>query len=471
MRVESAETEILINPYLEYTGKPIILGPVQEIDTEVLHWLRRGSAVLKLPSGESLKVPASHQQNCIESTLNALLGNLTPGSQYEETFNAFREGYEEALINSHGKPDKLRFGELVYYPLENDLVWFAPRDLKLLAWLARNEIQLKDPEQKISWEEQRRIFEAQVIGVVGGSVGSNIFKRVNDTLKPSWLKIADPDSYDDANRNRSVFGHRELGVNKAEANARMLHQTDPWLPISVYSEGVHPENIRDFLLGNDKYKEPPATGIVDVCDDPVRKIEIGQQCRANGIPLWRLTDFGKTFQVEYFPYRDIPDFPLAIGVSDDELVRVKDNWRDDPANRSLFFDFAFALVGNHWRHDPEFAGFINQQNRTPFTKGIPQTSIASEAGASHVALHMASVMLGWEQPNRFYVDLRSGTQIAEYLEKHFNTWVLFRDTQNIKEGTMTHEVILVDSDFRVELTRSDRSGNVHRELFNDGSQK
>src|SRR3989338_8802911 len=471
MSIVESGTELapsLENPYLNYSAKPFILGSVNEaVDSDKVRWTRTGNAIITLPAGEQIKISPDRQLDRIEPTINALLGNLTPGSSYEEVFNSEKDKYEEALIESGGEIRRLRYGELVYYPERNDLVWFAPRDLKLLAWLARNEIQLKDPEQNISWEKQRELLGNQVIGVVGGSVGMNIFERTRDVLLPSWMKVADPDVFDDANRNRVRFGYADLNQNKAEVAAKQIHATDPWLPVSVYSVGVYPKNISDFMLGNESLGEPPVTMAVEVCDDPDRKIDVGKICKESGIPLWRLTDFGKTFQVEYFPYDRISDFPLAIGMSDGQLLAARDAWKNNPANRELFFDFAFSLVGNHWKNDPEFADFINQRNRTPFTKGIPQTSIASEGGASHTALHMASVLLGWEQPNRHFVDLRSGTQITEYQRKYFDTWVLTRDTQRPFEGTMTHEAILVDSDFRVELTHIDRSGNVYMELYDD----
>ena len=465
------ETE-KVNPYLDYPNKPILLGDISEAkENRIIHWTRSGNAVINLPNGEKVNIHSENQLERIEPTINALLGNLTPGSQYEELFNTEKDRYEESLIKSGGDIRKLNYGELVYYPQKNDLVWFAPRGLKMLAWLARNEIQLKDPDQKISWKEQREVLGKQVVGVVGGSVGKDILDRTRDVFLNNWLKIADPDIFDDANRNRVRFGYRDSMQNKSEVAAMHIHETDPWLPISIYQEGIYPRNINNFMLGNEKTGEPALTLAVEVCDDPDRKIDVGQVCKKYGIPLWRLTDFGKTFQVEYYPYDKITDFPLAIGVRDDRLFETREVWKNNPANRELFFDFAFALVGNHWKNDPEFADFIYQRNKTPFTKGIPQTAIASEGGASHTALHMASTLLGWKQPNRYFVDLRSGVQITEYQEKYFDTWVLTRDTQRMSEGTMTHEVILVDSDFRVEFTQADRSGNVYRELYNDEKQE
>ena len=439
-----------LNPYRDYTGKPIILGSAKKMIKEKrIRWLKSGNAILTLTNGKSIKIIKKNQFNKTESTFNALLGNLTPGSQHEALFNREYAKYSKACLKSPSSTANFNYGDLFYYPIEEHLVWFAPRTLRILAWGARNELQFKNPSQTTTWNEQREIFGKLKIGIIGASVGSNILQRANDVLKPKHLKIADMDFYDDANRNRSRFGYRGLGRNKAQENAYQIHETDPEMQISVYSEGLHIANIKDFLLGDRKKNEPNLDYVVEVCDSPDIKIDIGQKCREYKIPLFRLTDYGTTWQVEYFPYDKDPHFPLSIDLSDEELISKKEAWEESPANRELFFDFAFGLVGNHWQTNPEFKAYIEETHTTPFSKGIPQTAIASESGASHIVSTIANLSLGYQISNRVYLDLRSNICISEKLFNKGKKYLLRKTTKN---NYLKHEKIDVENHKILEFT-------------------
>lgn len=420
----------------EYPNKPIIIGEAKSvIESGTIIWDETNTAIVRLPSGEKMNVPPTNQNDHVESTMRTLLGNVQPGSEWEDRINKAYNDYTEAKIKD---PVKLLYGNIVYHPLINHLVWLAPKELKSLALLARNEALIQDSEQKLSYREIREILGNLVIGVIGASVASNAAHRIIDTLRPKWIKLADYDEFDDAVRGRRRFGVLDTLQNKATVTAREINETDPWLPVSVYDEGINEDNSSEFMDGNQK--ELRVNHLVEAVDSLEMKYSIAEQARKYKIPLWRISDIGVAWQVEYLPFHIYPQFPLSISTNDNDLYNSLQNALDRP-NRDHFFEFASKLIGNNHKLVQEFNDFIRGKIKTPFGTAIPQLGIAAEGVASHLALSLASVELGWQCPNRMFVDLRSGTLIKEYLKPVFGRWILIREMTDQSTGISTKEII------------------------------
>lgn len=465
------------NPYLEYEGKPTILGPANDaINSGAIRWTTTGNAIVALPSGEQITVLQKNQIHQIEQTFDSLAKNLQPGTYYEEMFSAERQAYEEAVNDLNGKRNtkKLRYGEIIYYPHPNPdlLIWTAPKKLKHLALLSRNEFLLQDPEQSISFEEQRKIFNSLVIGFLGASVASNAFHRVADTLRQEgnnaanqkdllalagWMKIADGDKFDDAVRGRRRFGILDYDRNKAEVSAREVNESYPWLPVSVYKYGVDPYgNVNDFILGNEEIGEPPVNRLIEAIDDIEAKLRFIEVARdpskllndtgnkhqdIKGVDLWRIADIGTACQITWLPYGNNPDLPLTIGATDRELRDSLNHALENPSIET-WFDFGVKLEGPHLKQVPEFYDFIKERIRSPFASAVPQLGIASETAASLVALGIASTSLGWKWPNRYFIEPRKGLTVWEWVYPERGTYR--RDTTDIREGLVKRELFDLD---------------------------
>jgi hypothetical protein len=416
------ETEKKFNPYQEYPGKPVSLGEVgRAIEEGIVEFSGDGKAMIYLSENEKVEVPTENQFSIISHTVDGLMEDLAPGSKLADRFTEeILPAYYEALENN---PEKPQFGNIFYYPLHKSLVIYAPAEWHKIALVARNSNLIRNLNQSIGWEEMRSIFEKVTVGDAGASVGKNIFLRNIDTLRPDKAKIADPRNYKPTNINRTHIGFRDIGVNKAVVAARQVHEADPYISISVYSEGLHAGNLDDFLNGNKQINEFPVDFVIEETDDPDVKISLRQQAKISGKPVIMISDIGVGYQIDFRDFKKYPDMSMAYGISDEELLDSQAKWHEDKANRAIFFKFAFSLIGEEWRRGrsniniPEFEDLIDKTLPSQFAGGIPQLGLAAHAGAGHVALMIAMRSLGYKLPERILVDPRSGKMetFGEYI--------------------------------------------------------
>lgn len=394
------------SPYLDYPGKPVILGDPKILRKQGrLQYLADGRARINLSPGEFYVIPPDQQFNRVETTIAGLLEDLVPGSSLADKF--YEEAYTPYEQSQLENPDRPGYGAVVYYPQRKDLVLYAPAYWHQISLLTRNSLLLRDAEQSIDWEKQREAFSRKTIGVAGASVGKNAFLRIIDTLRPGWVKIADPSFYKDTNANRTDLAYWEIGQNKAIISAQQAHRADPYMNISVYQNGIYPGEIESFILGEKKNSEPPIDILVEETDDLETKVMLFQKARQHRKPVFMITDLGAAYQLDFRNFRDDPDLSLAYGVGDDDLLSSLRKWQEDRADRTLFFDFAFKLIGQHWREVPEFKDLVLKNVDTPFGGGIPQLGIAAHAGASHGALMVADFILRNALPERTFNNMRA----------------------------------------------------------------
>lgn len=103
------------------------------------------------------------------------------------------------------------------------------------------------------WNEatQKALLDTEVAIAGNGGTG-NLFGMELARIGIQRFSIADPELFDRANSNR-VMGARidTIGKNKAEVLRDDILSINPEAKITVYSEGINPDNIDDFLSSAD----------------------------------------------------------------------------------------------------------------------------------------------------------------------------------------------------------------------------
>ncbi|MDE1970892.1 MAG: ThiF family adenylyltransferase [Patescibacteria group bacterium] len=340
-----------------------------------------------------------------ESTMLGLLSDLIPGSALA---SSFLEEWKRFEADEGG----LNYGIYFLYPRTNHLVRFAPLYWHRLALLMRNTTLFLDPAMQYSWEEVRKCFDNVVVGIAGCSVGNSIAHALVGDLRLGHLKIADPDCYYLHNANRVRLSHEDLGRNKSVVTAEQIHALDPYCALSVFSEGVHEHNVKDFIKGNTARDEPESTVIVEETDSPDMKLFIREQARSHRKPVVMVTDLGSAVQRDVRRFDLIPDLPLTYGVSDQELYATRDAWRADLANKDRFFEFAFALAGTHHNRLPELKRIILKE-QPPLFGCVPQLGSTAMMAGGVASEAVVRLVLGHALCERLFINKHTGEVVAE----------------------------------------------------------
>lgn len=387
---------------LVFKGKNVIFKPPPK-DCEILKFREK---VIK---------PA-HQYSSLSAEmegLNEALESAEGGMGLRKFFNPhwqqFREARERGL--------EREYGSYVFYPAGEDLVQYAPRELHRLTLVTSNATLYQDPQMKMGWEGVRKIFDSLVVAVAGGSVGNNIARLICKDIRPNCIKIADQRPYKWANANRvelfyddlvwhegltgSAFAPSSL-KNKAIATAAQIHKTDPFISIWAYYQGIHAEFVNTFICGSKV--EPEADIVIDEMDSLEMKFLIAEECRRNRKIFIRGTDAGSAAQIDILRFDKSPGLPLAAGVSDQELYRAFEKYRNDK-NRKNFFRVAELLLGPQHKKG-EFKNLIDDKEPNMFTS-IPQLGSTAALTAALVCEVVARIALGFSYPQRFIFDKKN----------------------------------------------------------------
>ena len=387
-----------MNVFEEYNNKPIILSPDSVTRTVE-------GAQLRLHNGSEVIVAKPQIHTLMDMALAGLTSDIVGGHPLSRKLQSeVIEPYNEAIGSLEDFEDVPFFGEPVYYPETGNLVWYPLREWHTISLLARNSMLLQDPERKITWDEQRKIFNHLTIAVAGASVGKSALTAVHKLLHPGRLKVGDVKGYQPSNANRAEIRWDDIGEPKAQRAALHIHEIDPFIPISVYQSGITVDTIKSFVSGNPEFHEPGADYIIEETDDPRIKILIREEARRTRKILFMVTDIGTGVQLDIRNFRDYPEDTLAFGISDEELFTKKRLAEDNPANRDLFFQFAFALIGNNWEKIPAFKEYIHGELRTPLVGGVPQLGTSAGIGGNLVALRIGLMALGHTFSERTFID-------------------------------------------------------------------
>ncbi|SNT08939.1 Rv1355c family protein [Rhodococcoides kyotonense] len=171
---------------------------------------------------------------------------------------------------------------------------------------AFHRLRLDRNRNKISADEQLA-FRGLRIGVVGLSVGHAVAHTLALEGLCGELRLADFDELDLSNLNRVPASILDLGLNKSVLAARRIAELDPYLPVSVFSEGITGESIAEFVDGLDL--------VIEECDSLEIKLLVRKHARQRRIPVMMETSDGGVLDVERFDLE--PERPLLHGLMPD----------------------------------------------------------------------------------------------------------------------------------------------------------
>lgn len=99
--------------------------------------------------------------------------------------------------------------------------------------------------------EQNRLHES-VVAVAGAGGDGGLLAIELARLGVGEIRLADPEMFEVENINRQATARMSvLGVNKAESVAEYISDINPSMTVSVFSDGVTPDNVGDFTAGVD----------------------------------------------------------------------------------------------------------------------------------------------------------------------------------------------------------------------------
>lgn len=195
------------------------------------------------------------------------------------------------------------YGCWVYYPWSTTLVrCLAPDDFRAVR-TNRNQL-------KILPVEQDRLRQARV-AIAGLSVGFAAAVTLVLEGIGGRFALADFDTLGLSNLNRLAASLPDLGVNKAVLAARRLYELDPFLEITVFSEGVTDSNLDAFLGAS----APGPRLLVEECDDLYMKVRLRERARELGLPVLMDTSDGGMLDIERFDRE--PERPILHGLVPD----------------------------------------------------------------------------------------------------------------------------------------------------------
>lgn len=203
-----------------------------------------------------------------------------------------RDAIRQDLTN--GQPlDEL--GVWVHYPWSGVLVRVLPQD-------QFHELRFDRNRDKLTREEQTRLRRAR-IGVVGLSVGNAVALTLAQEGIAGHIVLCDFDELSTSNLNRIRAAIHAVGLPKTVVAARQIAEVDPFVDVTLFSEGLTFDNLDEVLAHLDI--------LVDECDDIAMKVALRHAARARRIPVLMETSDRGRLDVER--YDEDPAVPLLNG--------------------------------------------------------------------------------------------------------------------------------------------------------------
>lgn len=406
----------------EYSLRPVVVDAALAHAQGLVEYEDDGTAICRfaqLGEGEGdapgeVRVAPARQFPAIRATfddLNKTLSRLSnspliDGSSLRSIYERESQRYDELALEAHAagrwEPD---YGTYVFDHSRGALYLIAPKRWHRLALVTSNAMLLTDPDASLAWREVRARLEGAVVGFAGLSVGSNILEGWLREGRPDHVKLADPDWLELPNFNRCeraslrhVVASRAARfdprspyetprVLKAEYAAYEHHLVDPYATFHVYSEGVTRKNIDRFLLG-DGGDEPRIEVLVEETDNLDLKLLLRERCRAHGIDVIMMSDFGHRMHVLWNFFAREPESSLGYLGDDDALRESLAKIR--AGDRRQLYEFVRNLCGEDFG-GPAFFNWLEGRGEQP-TSSLPQAGAtamsAGAIGGKEIALHV-----------------------------------------------------------------------------------
>jgi molybdopterin/thiamine biosynthesis adenylyltransferase/nitroreductase len=221
----------------------------------------------------------------------------------------FSDAEQAERVSAHmGETPAQEYGRWLFFPWSKHLV-------HLLGPEEFFEVRSDRNRNKITREEQAKLGTLKV-ALAGLSVGNAIAHTLALEGVFGELRMADFDVLDLSNMNRIRCAVHQIGLNKAIIAARQIFEQNPYANLVLYTDGVTPDNIGEFLDGVDL--------VLDECDSMYIKIKLREAARARKLPVIMETSDRGMLDIERFDLE--PDRPILHGVlggmTSDDLLKL-----------------------------------------------------------------------------------------------------------------------------------------------------
>lgn len=190
------------------------------------------------------------------------------------------------------------YGVWVYYPWSQNIVHILDEKEFVELRTSRNLFKITPEEEDILSQKK--------VGVIGMSVGQSVAVTMAIERSFGEIRIADFDTIELSNLNRIRTGLHNLGLPKVVITAREIAEIDPFLKVTVFSDGITEDNIERFITDNGKLDI-----IIDECDGVEIKVLCREKARQHRIPVLMEASDRATIDIERFDIE--PDRALFHG--------------------------------------------------------------------------------------------------------------------------------------------------------------
>ena len=227
--------------------------------------------------------------------------------------------------------------------------------------------------RNIGWvtlAEQQRLRTARIaIGGLGGAGGVHALTLAR--LGIGRFSLADFDTYGVHNFNRQAGAFMStVGHAKAHTMQRMVQDINPEAQVRLFTEGVTPENIDQFLDGVDIYIDA-----IDFFSIDARRL-LFAACHAKGIPAVTAAPLGMGVSLLWFSPR---------GMSFEDYFQLEGHARQEQFARFVA-GLSPAMMQRHYLVAPEAISFAERRG--------PSTGMACELCAGVTATTVLKLLLG-----------------------------------------------------------------------------
>ena len=222
----------------------------------------------------------------------------------------------------------------------------------------------------VSAQEQSTLREARVaVAGLGGVGGAHVLTLAR--LGIGRFNIADFDRFEVHNFNRQAGASMPfLGQPKVDVIGKLASDINPEADIRLFSRGVTPENVDDFLTDVDVYID----GIDFFAMDARRMLFAA--CRKRGIPALTAAPLGMGVSLLAFH---------ANGMSFEEYFRLEGFDRQEQLARFIA-GLSPAMLQRHYLVAPEAVNFAQQRG--------PSTMMACDLCAGVMGTSVLKLLLG-----------------------------------------------------------------------------
>ena len=227
--------------------------------------------------------------------------------------------------------------------------------------------------RNIGWvtqAEQAKLRKSRIaIAGLGGVGGSHLLTLTR--LGISHFNISDFDDFDVQNLNRQAGAFMPfMGQPKIDTVARLARDINPEIDLRLFSQGITPQNIDEFLRDADVYVDG-----LDFFVLPARRM-VFAKCREKGIPAMTAAPLGMGTAFLYFR----PD-----GMSFEDYFKVE-GYESQEQYARFIAGLSPAMLQRDYLVAPESVNFQEERG--------PSTIMACDLCAGVMGANVLKVLLG-----------------------------------------------------------------------------